>query len=96
MTPPHELAPVVVEGYLQTGVTPEGVKHQHAWLFASFLPHQRQHVVTGQPVQMLSVLFTCVCGGQMHRWMAPPPDLQADTVRAVAGGDLSSLAGKPS
>lgn len=96
MKQPHELDPVIVEGGMATGVTPEGFKHQHAWVFAAVFPHQRKHLITEQMMTMLSVLMTCICGAQRHSWMAPPPDLQADVQRAVAGGDLTSLGGKPS
>lgn len=91
MDKPFELPPVIVEGDLT-----EGVPHEHVWLFAGLLPHQRKHVITNEMMTMVSVLMVCGCGGQRHSWMAPPPEPAADQQRAVQGGDLSSLAGKPS
>lgn len=97
MKQPFELDPVITVGdFGDGGLTPEGFPHKHAWLFGTVLPHQRKHVITEQPMTMLSLLMTCICGAQRHSWMAPPPEPQADQQRAVVGGDLSSLAGKPS
>lgn len=96
MKQPFELPPTIVGGRAENTIaspaTPE--YHQHYWRFATVMPHQRKHVITEQTMTMLSLLMICTCGAQLHSWVAPPPEPQADVQREVAQG--MRTIGKPS